>query len=94
MTRMQTIVLESGIHRVWQVQHDSLLIVHDGSVWLTLERDPVDYWLAPGDRFLLFAGVVMRIGGWRDAVRCELVPCAPARRSAAFDAASGFERGG
>ncbi|HXZ10641.1 MAG TPA: DUF2917 domain-containing protein [Paraburkholderia sp.] len=50
MTTMQTIALERGIHRVWRVRHDSVLIVHDGSVWLTLERDPMDYWLAPGDR--------------------------------------------
>jgi hypothetical protein len=76
MNAMQTIVLDSGASRALRVAYDSFLIVRAGGVWLTLEGDAADYWLAPGDRFPLFAGVAAWIGGWKETVRCELAPLA------------------
>lgn len=41
---------------------------------MTAEGDAEDYWLEPGEVLLLASGERAHIGGWREAVRCEVEP--------------------
>jgi len=63
-----------GACRGVRVAQAGVLTVRVGCVWLTVERDAADYWLAPGDALPLAAGERAWIGGWDDAVCCELAP--------------------
>jgi hypothetical protein len=60
-----------------RVARASVLTVRSGRAWVTIERDAADYWLAPGEAVPLAAGERVWIGGWDDAVCCELAPLVP-----------------
>ena len=63
-----------GACRGVRVAQAGVLTVRVGCVWLTVERDAADYWLAPGDALPLAAGERAWVGGWDRAVCCEVVP--------------------
>ena len=42
-----------------------------GRAWVTVEGDPEDYWLAPGEALPLAPGERAWIGGWDEAVVCD-----------------------
>ena len=71
----------------------SVLTVRSGYAWITVERDAADYWLAPGEAVPLAAGERVWIGGWDDAVCCELAPLVPVMRPVPLPAlAARFKR--
>lgn len=49
--------------------------VLEGRVLMTVEGDAQDYWLEPGDALPFAPGERAWVGGWDEAVRCEL--CTP-----------------
>ncbi len=53
----------------WRVDRALVVEVAHGALWLTIEGDAQDYWLDPGQSFLLPAGVKAWVGSGRDDVR-------------------------
>jgi len=53
----------------WRVDRALVVEVAQGALWLTIEGDAEDYWLDPGQSFLLPAGVKAWVGSGRDDVR-------------------------
>ncbi|MBN3855523.1 DUF2917 domain-containing protein [Paraburkholderia sp. Ac-20340] len=52
--------------------------VLEGRVLMTVEGDAQDYWLEPGEALPFAPGERVWIGGWDEAVSCEVsVPMAP-----------------
>lgn len=54
---------------VWRVEQPLIVEVAHGTLWLTLEGDAEDYWLDPGQSFLLPVGAKAWIGSGRGDVR-------------------------
>lgn len=63
-----------GMCSTWRATQSGWLAACAGRVWITVEGDPEDYWLAPGEVLPLAAGECARIGGWDEAVACEWRP--------------------
>ncbi len=53
----------------WRVADPLIVEAAHGSIWLTIEGDAQDYWLEPGESFLLPAGVRAWIGAGHGDVR-------------------------
>jgi quercetin dioxygenase-like cupin family protein len=53
----------------WRVTRPLVVEVAQGVLWLTIEGDAEDYWLDPGQSFLLPAGAKAWIGAGRGDVR-------------------------
>ncbi|WP_296655718.1 DUF2917 domain-containing protein [Paraburkholderia sp.] len=68
-----TLNVARGTCRTWRAARGGWLIVRACAwrAWVTVEGDPADYWLAPGEALLLAHGERVRIGGWNEDVCCE-----------------------
>lgn len=53
----------------WRVADPLIVEAAHGTLWLTIEGDAEDYWLQPGQTFLLPAGVRAWIGSGQGDVR-------------------------
>ncbi len=53
----------------WRVARPLIVEAEHGALWLTIEGDAQDYWLEPGQSFLLPAGVRAWLGSGRGNVR-------------------------
>ena len=53
----------------WRVARPLIVELEHGALWLTIEGDAQDYWLEPGQSFLLPAGVRAWLGSGRGDVR-------------------------
>ncbi|WP_233863837.1 DUF2917 domain-containing protein [Paraburkholderia adhaesiva] len=69
-----TMNIARGTCRTWRAAHGGWLGARVGLVWITVEGDPEDYWLAPGEALPVARGERVRIGGWDEAVICEWHP--------------------
>ncbi|SDD53862.1 DUF2917 domain-containing protein [Paraburkholderia lycopersici] len=65
--------------RTIRAAHGCFVMAVQGRVWMTVEGDAEDYWLAPGEALPLAPGEQARISGWREAVRCEVQPLSQPR---------------
>ncbi|MGN6667776.1 MAG: DUF2917 domain-containing protein [Trinickia sp.] len=70
----------------WRVDRAIVVEVAHGALWLTIEGDAEDYWLEPGQSFLLPAGARAWIGSGRGDVRLAVTSAVP-RADAADKAA-------
>jgi hypothetical protein len=70
-----TLKIVRGMCRTLRATHGGWLSVCAGRPWVTVEGDPEDYWLAPGEALPVAPGERVWIGGWDEAVVCEW--CAP-----------------
>jgi hypothetical protein len=70
-----TLNIARGTCRTWRAGQGGWLSVRAGRAWVTVEGDPEDYWLAPGEALPVAPGERVWIGGWDEAVLCEW--CAP-----------------
>ena len=57
----------------WRVDRPLVVEVAHGALWLTIEGDAEDYWLAPGQSFLLPAGTRAWMGAGRGDVRVTVM---------------------
>jgi quercetin dioxygenase-like cupin family protein len=89
MREIRTFELEHGEPAVaWRIARPGVLTVTEGQVWLTLEGDAEDYWLAPGAPFALPQGARVWVSAGRDGARFSLAFAStgagvPARAAAA-----------
>ncbi|PMS17366.1 hypothetical protein C0Z18_19920 [Trinickia dabaoshanensis] len=87
----------------WRVGRALVVEVQQGTLWLTFEGDAEDYWVDPGQSFLLPAGTRAWIGAGRGDVRLALIdasargqldrnalPAAGSKTAAARVAPTGF----
>jgi quercetin dioxygenase-like cupin family protein len=73
MREIRTFELEHGEPAAaWHVVRPSMLTVTEGEVWLTLEGDSEDYWLAAGDAFALPEGARAWISAGERGARLSL----------------------
>jgi hypothetical protein len=79
------LTVERGACRRVRVMQQAALTIRSGRAWVTVERDAADYWLAPGEALPVAAGERVWIGGWNEAVCCEL-PFVGRRRDGAVAA--------
>jgi hypothetical protein len=66
-----TLDIARGTCRTWRAGQGGWLSVCAGRAWVTVEGDPEDYWLAPGEALPVALGERVWIGGWDEAVLCE-----------------------
>lgn len=57
----------------WRVDRALVVEVNAGTLWLTFEGDAEDYWVDPGESFVLPAGTRAWIGSGRGDVRLSLI---------------------
>jgi quercetin dioxygenase-like cupin family protein len=57
----------------WHVDRPLVVEVAQGALWLTIEGDAEDYWLHPGQSFLLPAGTRAWVGSGRGDVRVTVI---------------------
>jgi quercetin dioxygenase-like cupin family protein len=73
MREIRTFELEHGEPAsAWRVAQPLAVNVLAGELWLTVEGDAEDYWLAAGESFELKRGVVAWLSAGRDGVRLSL----------------------
>jgi quercetin dioxygenase-like cupin family protein len=73
MREIRTFELEHGEPAsAWRVAQPLAVNVLAGELWLTVEGDADDYWLAPGESFELKRGAVAWMSAGRDGVRLSL----------------------
>jgi quercetin dioxygenase-like cupin family protein len=73
MREIRTFELEHGEPAAaWHVTRPLILTAAEGEVWLTLEGDSEDYWLAPGRPFTLPAGARAWVSAGRNGARFAL----------------------
>lgn len=73
--RREELGIARGNCRLVRRASGGVLGVLEGRVLMTVEGDPQDYWLEPGEALPFAPGERVWIGGWDEAVRCEL--CTP-----------------
>lgn len=66
-----TLNIARGTCRTLRAARGGWLSARAGRAWVTVEGDPEDYWLAPGEALPVAAGERVCIGGWGEAVVCE-----------------------
>jgi quercetin dioxygenase-like cupin family protein len=73
MREIRTFELEDGEPAAaWRVAQPLVLKVMAGEIWLTLDGDPEDYWLAAGDTFELPRGARAWVSAGQGAARLAL----------------------
>ena len=73
MREIRTFELEhSEPASAWRAAQPLAVNVLAGELWLTVEGDAEDYWLAAGESFELKRGAVAWLSGGRDGVRLSL----------------------
>ncbi|MPW16254.1 DUF2917 domain-containing protein [Paraburkholderia sp. CNPSo 3157] len=73
MREIRTFELEHGEPAsAWRVAQPLAVNVLAGELWLTVEGDAEDYWLAPGESFELKRGAVAWLSAGREGVRLSL----------------------
>lgn len=72
--RVTTLNIAQGECSTWRAAHGGWLGACVGHAWVTVEGDPEDYWLAPGEALPVAPGERLRVGGWDEAVSCEWRP--------------------
>ncbi|WP_185218865.1 DUF2917 domain-containing protein [Paraburkholderia dinghuensis] len=65
-----TMNIARGTCRTWRATRGGWLGARAGLVWVTVEGDSEDYWLAPGEALPVARGERVRIGGWDEDVIC------------------------
>ncbi|CAM2178850.1 DUF2917 domain-containing protein [Paraburkholderia sacchari] len=70
--RREELRIARGNCRLVRRASGGVLGVHEGRVLMTVEGDPQDYWLEPGEALPFAPGERVWVGGWDEAVRCEL----------------------
>ncbi|WP_310631798.1 DUF2917 domain-containing protein [Paraburkholderia sp.] len=68
----ETLDVPRGACRRVRCAQGGVVGVLEGRVLLTVEGDAQDYWLAPGEALPFAPGERVWIGGWDEAVRCEV----------------------
>jgi hypothetical protein len=66
-----------GSCRLVRCAQSGVVEVIDGRVLMTVEGDAADYWLEPGEALPFAPGERVWIGGWNEAVCCEVRTTAP-----------------
>jgi len=69
-----TLNIAQGACSTWRAARGGWLGACAGHAWVTVEGDPEDYWLAPGEALPVAPGERVRVGGWNEAVSCEWLP--------------------
>jgi quercetin dioxygenase-like cupin family protein len=73
MREIRTFELEHGEPATaWRVAQPLVLDVMAGEVWLTVEGDAEDYWLAAGESFELPKGALAWLSGGNNGARLSL----------------------
>ncbi|QBQ97068.1 DUF2917 domain-containing protein [Paraburkholderia pallida] len=76
--RCEELCIARGRCRLVRHAQGGLLGVLEGRVLMTVEGDAQDYWLEPGEALPFAPGERVWIGGWDEAVRCEVrTPASP-----------------
>ncbi len=70
--RREELRIARGRCRLVRHVDGGVLGVLEGRVLMTVEGDAEDYWLDPGDVLPFAPGERVWVGGWDEAVRCEL----------------------
>jgi hypothetical protein len=73
--RREALRIARGTCRLVRHVEGGVLGVLEGRVLMTVEGDAQDYWLEPGEALPFAPGERVWVGGWDEAVRCEL--CTP-----------------
>jgi len=74
MREIRTFELEHGEPATaWRVAQPLVLKVMAGEIWLTVEGDSEDYWLAAGETFELSRGSRAWVGAGRRSARLALM---------------------
>jgi hypothetical protein len=69
-----TLSIARGTCRTLRATQGGWVSVRAGRAWVTVQGDPEDYWLAPGEALPVAPGERVCIGGWDEAVLCEWGP--------------------
>ena len=72
----------------WRVAEPLILKVMAGQVWLTIDGDPEDYWLAPGATFELRRGAGAWVSAGPDTARVALTVAGCALHERTFPASA------
>lgn len=73
MREIRTFELEHGEPAsAWRAAQPLAVNVLAGELWLTVEGDAEDYWLAPGESFELNRGAVAWLSAGREGARLSL----------------------
>ena len=84
-TKCEEIRIARGSCRLVRHVEGGVLGALEGRVLMTVEGDAQDYWLDPGEALPFAPGERVWVGGWDEAVRCEVrTPCAPWGEGRAF----------
>ncbi|TKC82925.1 DUF2917 domain-containing protein [Trinickia terrae] len=84
MREIRTFELEYGEPATaWQIDRPGVLTVTEGEIWLTVEGDSEDYWLAAGERFALPEGARAWVSAGRGGARFSLAFASAGRGVAA-----------
>jgi hypothetical protein len=76
--KVERLVVEKRACRLVRRAQGGVIGVLEGRVLMTVEGDAQDYWLEPGEALPFAPGERVWIGGWDEAVCCEVsVPQAP-----------------
>lgn len=76
-TRREELRIARGNCRLVRRASGGVLGAVEGRVLMTVEGDAQDYWLEPGEALPFAPGERVWIGGWDEAVCCEVcTPCA------------------
>ena len=78
MREIRTFELEHGEPAVvWEIPRPLVLTVTAGELWLTIEGDADDYWIAAGEPFSLPAQARAWISAGRDGARFAVASTRP-----------------
>lgn len=69
-----TLSIARGTCRTLRARQGGWVSIRAGCAWVTVEGDPEDYWLAPGQALPVARGERVCIGGWDEEVVCEWGP--------------------
>ncbi|WP_321942801.1 DUF2917 domain-containing protein [Paraburkholderia tropica] len=70
---VETFEVPRGACRRVRREQGGVLGVLEGRVLMTVEGDAQDFWLEPGEALPFAPGERVWIGGWDEAVRCEVL---------------------
>lgn len=70
---VETVEVPRGACRRVRRAQGGVLGVLEGRVLMTVEGDAQDFWLEPGEALPFAPGERVWIGGWDEAVRCEVL---------------------
>jgi hypothetical protein len=87
MREIRRFELDADLCIARRVVGDCALEVEAGRVWLTIEHDPADYWLAPGARLSLARGQRIWLSAEAGGARLKVIDQRPPRASRALPGA-------